>query len=328
MIRRSMAGSRYAFTLIELLVVIAIIAILIGLLLPAVQKVREAAARMQCSNNFKQMGLALHNYHDTFGQFPVGTHDDDNRSYCWRTWILPFIEQKALYDQMVRANLWVPPNMGGGANGLNVDTINSRSEITTSGTLSNLCKTPLKVYVCPSDILPAFDNNGFAKTNYCANLGNTLSMNLTGCAHSSAKGNLQNGFLTMANDNNITWVTRMADLSDGTSNTVAVGEVTISATVRLNNTGAAMYPIWPGGNNNGGCNGVAAAGAVFRFMNANYNLNRRTGTQSDMSFGSQHTGGANFLLGDGSVRFVSDTININIYQAIGSRNRGESLQLN
>jgi len=220
--------------------------------------------------------------------------------------------------------------MGGGANGVNVDTV-ANSEIgSANATIRNLCKTPLKVYVCPSDILPAFDNGGYAKANYCANIGNTLSMNLTGCA--AAKGSQQNGFLLMANDNNQTWVTRMADLTDGTSNTVAVGEVTISQNVTPAKTNAPMFPIWASGNDNGSCTGLAGnnggAGAVFRFMNVNYNLNRRTGTQSDMSFGSMHTGGGNFLLGDGSVRFVSDNIAVTIYQAIGSRNGGETLQLN
>lgn len=324
-------SNRRAFTLIELLVVIAIIAILIALLVPAVQKVREAAARLQCTNNLKQIGLGIHNFHDTYKKFPVGTHDDDNRSFCWRVWILPYIEQGALYNQMVQAGMWLPPGMGGGANGVNVDGVANSEISSAAATIQALCKSKIAVYTCPSDILPDFDNDGYAKANYCANVGATTDQagtvfNLTGCA--VWRGNQQSGILLHANENNNTFTVNMAGITDGTSNTFLVGEVTQTANITATATNHGMWPIWAAGNNGGGCNGVSGGAAVFRYVDTAYPINLKTTTNSDMCFGSFHTGGANFVLADGSVRFVSETVSTLAYRAAGTRHFGEAISLN
>ncbi len=195
-------SSRTAFTLVELLVVIAIIGVLVGLLLPAVQSAREAARRMQCSNNLKQIGLALHNYHDTFRSFPPGwirSNGAGDRRYAW-SWsgaILPFIEQSALQD-----------NSGFGE-------VNIHSAAADPALLKAL-QTPVPGYRCPSDIAPATNNwlaihsERMATSNYVG-------------THNSdywdVNGDSTQGGMFIENE-----PTRFRDVLDGTSNTFMVGE--------------------------------------------------------------------------------------------------------
>ncbi len=329
--------ARRGFTLIELLVVIAIIAILIGLLLPAVQKVREAAARSKCTNNLKQLGLALHAYNDVMNSLPLGMPDDDGKSWSWRVRILPYIEQQAAFDALKAdtARFWIPPgdNL---PNGVSIDTI-AQSEITGNiDAGGGVPRSRMQVYICPSDILPELDNSGFAKANYCGNAGTTLNWTASWSGCAAVKGSTQNGMLLYSNDNNFNWAVRLTSATDGLSNTIMVGEVSLSANVSPTNIGDGAFPVWVGGNDNGSCNGFRSAGSALRLTETvstawlpspGAKLNLRTGDVSNAAFGSQHTGGANFLLGDGSVRFVRDSISPDAYNAAGTRNGGEVLGL-
>ena len=265
---------RRGFTLIELLVVIAIIAILIGLLLPAVQKVREAAARIKCQNNLKQMGIALHAYHDVNNGFPAGwkTTTPNTAGYWgWGVAILPYVEQQNLYTRL------------------------SPDTRTLQAVFQNdlaLLQTPLSVFACPSDTIgPLNDNRAFTLivsgqkvrisiSNYPGNGGNDGDTGLF-------QGNKQ---------------VKIGEITDGTSNTIAVGE-------RKSKDGA-FAALWAGtsevsGETAGG-QGGARGYTYYRMPDGVTN----TGvTAPDLAFSSNHTNGANFCLCDGSVRFINNNIN-------------------
>jgi prepilin-type N-terminal cleavage/methylation domain-containing protein/prepilin-type processing-associated H-X9-DG protein len=330
--------SRRGFTLIELLVVIAIIGVLIGLLLPAVQKVREAAARMKCANNLKQIGLALHNYHDTNNAFPPGyvdgntnpnsTPDNDlGPGWAWSAYLLPHLEQGNLYNQI---NFKVTIGFG-----VNVQ----------------VSQTPLTVYQCPTDpyqqAFPVYDSNF---TTPIATLAHSDYVGCNGWVEcfSGAGGNPQPG----QGDDRLSGVygpggrgifyrnskTNIAAVTDGTSNTIFVGE----------RSGNHAPGTWTGAVPGGRCpawmadqppqvyapppgaaydNANFGEAFVFAHTNATHLPSADFPIFDPDTFYSMHAGqGANFLFGDGSVKFLTSRIDPMTYQAMGTIAGGEVLK--
>ncbi len=283
------------FTLIELLVVIAIIAILVALLLPAVQQAREAARRSQCKNNLKQIGLALHNYHDTHGRFPAGgtpnslhfgNSNTNSDTWGWGAMILPQMEQAALYDQL---------NVG-----------QQRFETAVlDPVLQPLMQTPIPGYLCASDSSKQLNDerpfplaNPITGTNYIAT-SNYVGSN--GFSNSSSEG-------VLFFESSISF----RDITDGTSNTFFVGE---RATNDIAGTGRHGAALWAGtGMLGSSLTGTPNSDLFAILFTAAHNINsgkRSIGLPSyspQWGTSSQHKGGAQFLLCDGSVRFISENI--------------------
>jgi prepilin-type N-terminal cleavage/methylation domain-containing protein/prepilin-type processing-associated H-X9-DG protein len=323
---------RRGFTLIELLVVIAIIAVLIALLLPAVQSAREAARRAQCVNNLKQLGLAAHNYHDTNGKFPAGLYlhpvfgppglDWNNSS--WLVLMLPQMEQQPLWNAVNFSIMW-GDQLGGGW----------RWSKTQMGQQNmSVRMTVLNSLICPSDPSPNIDNFNAdeiigqmaAGTSYVGNVGdNCLACGPTAgvvefCADTGRlcrgpqlghnritdpqidNGNQAGSGIFWAWGSNV----GINMVTDGTSNTFMAGEQ-IRAVTRWN--------CWVEANQSVGSTAIPL----------NYKLNPPNveNWTRHYSFRSMHPGGANFLMADGSVKFVKDTINFPIYQALSTRGQGE-----
>jgi prepilin-type N-terminal cleavage/methylation domain-containing protein/prepilin-type processing-associated H-X9-DG protein len=271
---------RSALTLIELLVVMAIVAVLIGLLLPAVQKVRDAAARIQCSNNLRQIGLAFHSHHDSLGAFPHGGYNVPpatsanpaiRAQWSWCYQILPYIEQDNLYR-------------------------------TTS--VSTIDRTPIRLYYCPARRSAQLYEDR-AKVDYA------------GCAGTDGSAG-SNGMLTRPPTQQ---PCRIADVTDGTSSTIMLGEKQLNSLMfglSLDDNESCYRPGWNGD------------WEVYRVGSSPPQRDRAEPCDEAPShrFGSAHGSGLNVVFGDGSVRHVRYSINAVVWQRACVRNDGEAYSLN
>ena len=280
------------FTLVELLVVITIIGILIALLLPAVQAAREAARRTQCGNNLRQIGVALHNYHVACRGFPSAYVNEPPSctlpSWSWSAFLLPHLEQQALFDALGVSTV----KFGGGA---------SFAEPTPES------QTKLSVFVCPSDVGPALNHRKslHAKSNYRAIMGNTTRP----YASYEILSN-ENGVLFM--DSSVA----VGHIRDGSSNTLVVGECLLERGEEGKK--AALWAGMRGVKDN-----AVHISDVMWWLNSDplYKING----ESEQAYGSNHPGGAQFVLGDGSVQFIEETIDGRILERLSSRNDGEPI---
>jgi prepilin-type N-terminal cleavage/methylation domain-containing protein/prepilin-type processing-associated H-X9-DG protein len=291
---------RQGFTLIELLVVIAIIAVLIGLLLPAVQKVREAANRVKCVNNLKQIGLACHAYHDARGSFPPGyaaatSYPDTAPGWGWAAYLLPYLEQDNLYRQ-----------------------IDFRQPVEQSAAIQTL----VPVYLCPSDSLPpapfAISDATFtplclaAPSSYAATVGQDASevddFTGDGVFYRNSK-------------------TRIADIIDGTSNTTMLGDRAWSQSNGIW-AGAPGGAVTRAGGQNAWPNATGSAQALVLVHNNWVNITTDADGGLD-DFSSNHPGGVNLLFADGAVHFLRsitvDGQERRSFWALGTRAGGESI---
>lgn len=299
---------RAGFTLVELLVVIAIIGILIALLLPAVQAAREAARRSQCSNNLKQIGLSLHNFHDTYQHFPPAGSRCNDDGFAWSVYILPYMEHGNLYDKI----------QGGLNNKMNPKG-NPQSDQLNCSAFGGAGAEVLEAFVCPSDTLPDMKPGNQSlercgKSNYPASVGPGHGGFGCGCDG--------NGFWTRQ-----ACYKRMADVTDGLSSTIAVGEAGGNKSGDIPGADTGWFPGWAGCRGHGNCE------RQWRLANAANPINLRNGggaagtsdnVANNSGFGSLHPGGAQFLLGDGSTHFIAETVDLTTYDRLGQRNDGET----
>ena len=313
------------FTLIELLVVIAIIAVLIALLLPAVQQAREAARRSQCKNNFKQIGLAMHNYHDTFAALPwagaTGNAGDVEMALTWRYSILPYIDQAPLFNQMSAIDRG-PSNLTAWVSGAGVPF---QTQI-------------IPAYICPSEtqerILSGNQVGGdcsvpsvcaissyTASAGTCPPCGGTSPMEaagitVTGTSSSRYYCSYDKGDGMFSQGSGIRMLTlNLRSVVDGTSNTLLAGEKTVFP------SGSVSPPGF--GNDGTNYSGWLSQWGSVSSVSHGINYPGRASYCTGIQYGSRHVGGAQFALVDGSVRFISQNVSWSVLAALATKNSGD-----
>ena len=290
------ARGRRGFTLVELLVVIAIIGILIALLLPAVQAAREAARRSQCSNNLKQLGLALHNYHDSFKCFPSGwlnkPQGNNYNLWGWSALVLPYVEQAALHEQL---------NVGD-------VSLEDLADALRSGNVVGVLSQPVAAFRCPSDDGPA--SNAVRDQFPWQDGANTGRLATSSYVGANDSWETERGINAAPRSETGLFRENSAfgfrSIRDGSSNVIALGErkyyMRTDTGRDYNSAAAVLFGVrrrnalnHRGDQVGSGCPGI------------NHNVDVSRGA-SRRGFSSNHPGGAQFALADGSVRFISDTI--------------------
>jgi prepilin-type N-terminal cleavage/methylation domain-containing protein len=323
--RRTRKRTRHAFTLIELLVVIAIIGILVALLLPAVQQAREAARRTQCKNNLKQYGLALHNYHDVYGRFPGGGHwavgargwdweAEHQPQISWHVRVFPYMDQSPLYNEL-----------------------NMRADYQDRAILRDGARTwqhQVPYARCPSDDSNEREWSEVVQTSYSGSLGPQSTVSLDSNCNQWQVWAVRPYFADHGNwweksgiegmfSRNVGAEIGIKDITDGSSNTILVGEIMAKCNDHkagwwhYNGMGSGhastVVPI----NNFTTCERAPAGKVTHPQCTSQHNWNFSWG------FRSNHTGGAHFLFGDGTVKFLSENINHQTYQYLGGRGDGK-----
>ena len=314
---------RVGFTLVELLVVIAIIGILVALLLPAIQAAREAARRSQCSNNLKQLGLALQNYHDTYKSFPLGVRNQAGWGPTWWIGVLPYVEAAMIFEQFDFAGAhggWI--GSGTAAGNWNRDLV---------------ANAMIPVMFCPSSPLPQLQGHKAIDPSYVGVSGATSGNGFTesrlgtccNCCDGAKNntGQFSGGGMLLANSR-----VRISDVTDGTSTTITVGEASdflLNGTTKMIGSASNGHSFVMGTDD-----GNTTTGArKFNLTTVRYPIGFKDYSQPgiDANHGpnnpliSAHPGGAQVVLVDGSVRFLSDTTDMFIVRILCTRDDGQAV---